>query len=81
MGILLSEEECFEMVGELHTTYEEDLALIAKTQLKKVMELLKQRAVFVEWEWKDSKGIWEIRFDDNEWQELLREVEPLIGEK
>ena len=81
MGILLSDGDKF-YVGMDVTKGGGDYADIyevidasAKAQSKKWMELLKQRANFVAWEWKDSKGIWEIRFDDNEWQELLKEVE------
>lgn len=35
MRILLTDEECFDIIDELDTTYQEDLAIIAKAQLKK----------------------------------------------
>ena len=79
MGILLSDKQLEELLGEdfktVYSGHVEEYRSIAKAQSKRWMELLKQRAMFVAWEWKDSKGIWEIRFDDNEWQELQKEVE------
>ena len=41
-SLLLTDEEIWEIVGELETTYEEDLALVAKAQLKKVVEWLEK---------------------------------------
>ena len=32
--ILLTDEEIWDLVGELKTTYEEDLQIVAKAQLK-----------------------------------------------
>ncbi len=36
--ILLTKEECFDIVADLPTTYIEDLGLVAKAQVKKVVE-------------------------------------------
>lgn len=46
---------------------------------KELFRLFQNRAHFVAWEWKDSKGIWDIVLDDNEMQSLLKHFE-LEGE-
>ncbi len=83
MKILLTDEEIYEIARELTgEDWEPDigyrLALTSKkalkAQLKKFMEYLTERADYIEWEWKDSKGIWDIVLDDIAWQALLKEA-------
>jgi len=70
MRILLSKEECFEIVGELKTTYEEDLSLIAKAQLKRALEYLDKRSFG--FQPKGESAIWVISCDK---EALLKECE------
>ena len=69
--MLLTEEECFSIIDGLDTTYQEDLAIIAKAQLKMMMES-------DVWEYCESAGDnftgkgYFISEDD--WQTLLEEI-------
>ena len=48
---------------------------IAHEAQKELFKHFKKRATFMEWEWEDSKGIWNIVFDDNEMQSLVKHFE------
>lgn len=48
---------------------------IAHEAQKELFKHFKERATFMKWEWKDSKGIWDIVLDDNEMQSLLKHFE------
>jgi len=48
---------------------------LSKYQAKKAIEWFLSQATFLNWEWKDSKGVWDICLDDKIVQELKRLVE------
>jgi len=53
--------------------YADELKGVAKAQLKKFIEFLKEHATFVGWE--GSKGVWNIVIDDITWQALIKEAD------
>lgn len=81
MGQILLTDNPYRVIGtEMSASYyRADLFRVyqegTKAQLKRVVELLQEKAHFIEWEWKDSEGIWEVFFDNLEWQALIKEVE------
>ena len=86
-SILLTAAKIWDLVGELKTTYEEDLMLVAKAQLKKVVELLKEHGETVAGyrigrsvpngnsDLESYPSSFDISLDIETWQALLKETE------
>ncbi len=76
--ILLTKGEIWELVGELKTTYEEDLQIVAKAQLRKSIETIQEGLLIQFAVWtnahNDKTFIIDIQAWDNFWQALLEET-------
>lgn len=48
---------------------------VANAATKKAIEWFLSQASFMEWEWEDSKGVWDICLDDNAVKELKQLLE------
>ena len=53
-----------------------DLVIGAKQEgRREILRMLVERAVFMDWVWEDSKGIYQIVFSDISWDKLMKELE------
>jgi len=47
--------------------------MIFKAGIREVVEWIKSGMTWIDWEWEDSKGMWELYIDEKTWQAKLKE--------